>query len=468
MYTSTRTGPAQPCMYFSRALLAGMAWDGGLYMPAAYPTQIEAPAWRFMAYSELAFRVLRRFARGTSRTLLRAVCRTAYRRGFGCADANGCARDAVGASWISGHLYLGGLSWGPSLSFKDLAMQALGVAFACVVWRHYYIVSATSGDTGGAACRAIAGSRKVGLLVLSPAGGVSAFQAEQMYGTMAGNVVNACLHGGFDCCQDVVKALLCMRRRDVGTANSINLSRLLLQSAYYLALRERLVTWTGERLCYHIPSGNFGNTFACHMAMICCTHCFHATVATNENNVLDCFLKGGVCLPRSETVVKRTHAPSMDISWASNIERLLYDVLGRSGSMAGRAARTRGNSAWVLLAHASHRCLRSCGVSSDASLHVERSMLVELMYRRHGVAVDTHTAAALKSAMLAARGDVQVALETARDIKLKAELHGTYGNSYRHAVPRRARHARHVSPACAHVSRLLGIPAVPGQRRRLV
>ncbi|CUX76695.1 Threonine synthase [Candidatus Tremblaya princeps] len=453
-------------MYFSRALLAGIARDGGLYVPAAYPSPLATPAWRFMAYREMAFRMLRGFVRRDHSRTLRRVCRRVYGRRFCSTDGNGRARDAIGAAWIVGGVYLGGLSWGPSLSFKDLAMQALGAAFEEAVLHYYHIVGATSGDTGGAACRALEGSRKVGLLVLSPAGGVSAFQAEQMYGTIAGTVVHACLRGGFDCCQDVVKALLGMRRRDVGTANSINLARLLLQSVYYLALREQLTAWPGERVCYHIPSGNFGNTFSYHIARLMGTPHVHATAATNENNVLDCFIKAGVCIPRSPAGVKRTHAPSMDISWASNIERLLYEVLGRCGSMTRLAMRARcSDAAWALLRHASYRRLRLCAVSSDASLHVERSMLVELLYRRHGVAVDTHTAAALKSAMLAPRGDVQVALETARDVKLKAELHGTHGHGFRHAVPRRARHARLVHPASAHIRGLLRIPAVQRMRR---
>ena len=337
LYLSTRGDPSRK--HFCEILLEGLAPDGGLYLPEHYPQVDEATLskWRAIyqdqGYAALAFEVLSLYIDDIPAADLKTICEKTYTEAvFG-------TKDIVPLKELEDHFYLEALSNGPTLAFKDMAMQLLGNLFEYELARRgeqLNILGATSGDTGSAAEYAMRGKKGVRVFMTSPHGRMSPFQQAQMFSLMDDNIHNIAIDGVFDDCQDIVKAvsndLDFKRKYRIGTVNSINWARLLAQVVYYFAGYFQATRTNSEKVSFTVPSGNFGNICAGHVARMMGLPVQKLVAATNENDVLDEFFRTGIYRVRSSADTHETSSPSMDISKASNFERFVFDLLGRDGA----------------------------------------------------------------------------------------------------------------------------------------
>ncbi len=485
-YISTRatgTPPSEP-KRFCEILLEGLAPDGGLYLPETYP-RVDAATltrWRGLAYADLAFEILSLYVDDIPADDLRALCRKTYTEEvFGTAAI-------VPLTRLEDGLYLQALSNGPTLAFKDMAMQLLGNLFEYELARRseeLNIFGATSGDTGSAAEYAMRGKKGVRVFMTSPDGRMSPFQQAQMFSLLDDNIYNIAITGVFDDCQDLVKAvsgdLEFKRKYKIGTVNSINWARLMAQVVYYFAgylqATQNAPTlpaargsrppegadspwggpaagdvtptlpaargllppegadspWGGPaanrdlpKVSFTVPSGNFGNVCAGHVARMMGLPIAQLVVATNENDVLDEFFRTGVYRVRGTADTHETSSPSMDISKASNFERFVFDLLGRDGArtadLFGSQVPRQGRfdlGADPAFAQAASRY----GFASGKSTHTDRLATIRDTWQKYGVVVDTHTADGLKVAHEhRVPGVPMLVLETALPIKFAATI----------------------------------------------
>ncbi|NDE26014.1 MAG: threonine synthase, partial [Betaproteobacteria bacterium] len=331
---------------FCEILLEGLAPDGGLYLPETYP-QISSEnlthlrqVWQNKGYAALAFEVLSLYIDDIPPNDLEALCQKTYTEAaFGTSEIvplKPLKTKAAPGAQVS----LEALSNGPTLAFKDMAMQLLGNLFEYELARHnaeLNILGATSGDTGSAAEYAMRGKKGVRVFMTSPQGRMSPFQQAQMFSLLDENIHNIAIEGVFDDCQDIVKAvsndLDFKRKYKIGTVNSINWARLLAQVVYYFAGYFQATQDNSQKVSFSVPSGNFGNVCAGHVARMMGLPIDQLVVATNENDVLDEFFRTGVYRVRGTADTHETSSPSMDISKASNFERFVFDLLHRD---AGR------------------------------------------------------------------------------------------------------------------------------------
>ncbi len=431
LYLSTRGDPQR--RRFCEILLEGLAPDGGLYLPEHYP-QVDAQrlqawrqVWQTRGYADLAFEVLSLYIDDIPAADLLALCRKTY-----TADVFGSPQIAP-LRRLEGDLHIEALSNGPTLAFKDMAMQLLGHLFEYELDRRgeeLNILGATSGDTGSAAEYAMRGKRGVRVFMTSPNGRMSPFQQAQMFSLLDPNIHNIAIEGVFDDCQDIVKAvsgdLAFKRRYRIGTVNSINWARLLAQVVYYFAGYFQATQGNEQRVSFCVPSGNFGNVCAGHVARQMGLPIAQLVVATNENDVLDEFFRTGVYRVRGSADTFETSSPSMDISKASNFERFVFDLLGRD---AARTAQLFGPrlaqqgvfdlSADPLFSQAHSRY----GFVSGRSTHANRLDTIRDCALRLGQTIDPHTADAVKVARgYLHQGLPMIALETALPIKFAATL----------------------------------------------
>lgn len=336
-YISTRgQSPAQD---FSEILLGGLAPDGGLYMVERYPqfTADDLTVMRGMHYRDLAFAVLRRLLDDIPGADLKAIIDRTYRPEIYCHARPGQnAEDITPVTRLENNLYLQSLSNGPTLAFKDMAMQLLGNLFEYVLARKHTsinILGATSGDTGSAAEYAMRGKRGVRVFMLSPHHKMSRFQTAQMFSLQEPNIFNIAVKGVFDDAQDMVKAVFndhtFKRQHRIGAVNSINWARIAAQIVYYFKGYFAVTDNNAQRVSFTVPSGNFGNVCAGHIARMMGLPIDKLVVATNENDVLDEFFRTGIYRPRGAANTQHTSSPSMDISKASNFERFIFDLVGR-------------------------------------------------------------------------------------------------------------------------------------------
>ncbi len=430
-YISTR-GDKSP-KRFCDILLEGLAPDGGLYLPEHYPKVDDATLarWRTVyhqqGYAELAFEVLSLYIDDIPATDLRALCAKTY-----TAEVFGTG-EIVPLRHLENNIWLEALSNGPTLAFKDMAMQLLGNLFEYELARRgesLNILGATSGDTGSAAEYAMRGKKGVRVFMTSPAGRMSPFQQAQMFSLMDDNIYNIAVDGVFDDCQDMVKAvsndLDFKRKYKIGTVNSINWARLLAQVVYYFAGYFQATQHNTEKVSFTVPSGNFGNICAGHVARMMGLPVARLIVATNENDVLDEFFKTGVYRVRGSADTHETSSPSMDISKASNFERFVFDLLGRDAPLTksyfGDALARVGHfdlSTHPMFSQASTKY----GFSSGKSTHADRLATIKDSWERHGMMIDTHTADAVKVAREHLRDGVpMIVLETALPIKFAATI----------------------------------------------
>ncbi|ARU04823.1 threonine synthase [Comamonas serinivorans] len=437
LYLSTR-GHAER-KHFCDILLEGLAPDGGLYLPEHYPRFDDARLTQLRelhareGYAALAHALLSEYIDDIPSDDLLAICRKTYTREVFGTDA------IVPLKALEPGLYLEALSNGPTLAFKDMAMQLLGNLFEYELGRRQAelnILGATSGDTGSAAEYAMRGKRGIRVFMLSPHGRMSPFQQAQMFSLQDPNIHNIAVEGVFDDCQDIVKAVsndhAFKARYKIGTVNSINWARLLAQVVYYFAGYFQATRENTERVSFTVPSGNFGNVCAGHVARQMGLPIEQLVVATNENDVLDEFFRTGVYQVRDSANTWETSSPSMDISKASNFERFVFDLLGRNGDelrglfgeQLGRTGRF-DLSGDARFADAAARY----GFVSGKSTHANRLDTIRAVHGQFGVTIDTHTADGVKVAREQAKPGVpMIVLETALPIKFAATITEALGH----------------------------------------
>ena len=430
-YLSTRGHPERKS--FCEILLEGLAPDGGLYLPEHYP-QVDAATltrWRSVyqaqGYAALAFEVLSLYIDDIPAADLQALCAKTYTQEvFGTAEI-------VPVRLLEAGLYVEALSNGPTLAFKDMAMQLLGNLFEYELARRgeeLNIFGATSGDTGSAAEYAMRGKQGVRVFMTSPHGRMSPFQQAQMFSLLDENIHNIAIEGVFDDCQDLVKAvsndLAFKTHYKIGTVNSINWARLLAQVVYYFAGYFQVTTDNARQVSFTVPSGNFGNVCAGHVARMMGLPIAHLVVATNENDVLDEFFRTGVYRVRGSVDTHETSSPSMDISKASNFERFVFDLLGRDAArvkdLFGTQVSSQGRfdlSQEPLFAQAASRF----GFVSGKSTHTNRLDTIRSVFAQHQQMIDTHTADGVKVAREHLQDGVpMIVLETALPIKFSSTI----------------------------------------------
>jgi threonine synthase len=443
-YLSTR-GDATP-RKFCDILLEGLAPDGGLYLPERYPSvdSTTLAHWRQLyaqhGYAALAFEILSLYIDDIPAADLKALCEKTYSAEvFGTHEIVPLKKlgDASAGS-AQADFYLEALSNGPTLAFKDMAMQLLGNLFEYELARRgeqLNILGATSGDTGSAAEYAMRGKRGIRVFMLSPHGRMSQFQQAQMFSLQDANIHNIAIEGVFDDCQDIVKAvsndLAFKRQYRIGTVNSINWARLLAQVVYYFAGYFQATRSNDDTVRFTVPSGNFGNVCAGHVARMMGLPIDRLVVATNENDVLDEFFRTGVYRVRGSADTHETSSPSMDISKASNFERFVFDLLGRDGARCKALFHDAlaGQGRFDLGADPAFASARDrYGFESGKSTHADRLATIRDVYQRHGVMIDTHTADGVKVAREHLRPGVpMIVLETALPIKFGATIREALG-----------------------------------------
>ena len=435
-YISTR-GAAQNSPTFTQILLGGLAPDGGLYLPQAYPqvSRAELDQWRNLAnvsYAELAFAVLSKFIDDIPAADLKALVDKTYTAEvYGNVRAGGSAADITPVRWLEPGLGLLELSNGPTLAFKDMAMQLLGNLFEYVLGQRgeeITILGATSGDTGSAAEYAMRGKRGVRVFMLSPHGRMSAFQRAQMYSLHDDNIFNVSVRGMFDDAQDIVKAVsndhAFKASYRIGAVNSINWARVAAQVVYYFKGYFSATRSNDESIDFVVPSGNFGNICAGHVARMMGLPIARLVLATNENDVLDEFFRTGVYRPRATAETRTTSSPSMDISKASNFERFVFDLVGRDAAQIRALwARVDAGGSFDLSATPYFAELPKFGFVSGKSSHADRLATIRATHARYGVMVDTHTADGIKVG-LEYRTDERpmLVLETAQPAKFEETI----------------------------------------------
>ncbi|OAV62094.1 threonine synthase [Enteractinococcus helveticum] len=397
-YVSTRGGMAPS--NFSDVLLEGLAPDGGLVVPVEIPTVDAATieSWRELTYPQLATEVIGLYWTDIPREDLAELCQAAYGDQFN-------ADDVVPLTPIDQMAALVDLSQGPTLAFKDMAMQFLGEALPYVLKQRdqtLNILGATSGDTGSAAEYAFRSKPNIGVFMLSPKGRMSQFQRAQMYTLTDDNIHNIVIDGVFDDAQNLVKELNgdldFKAKHSLGTVNSINLGRLIAQSVYYFWAWLRVTTGIpadqreGFSVSFAVPSGNFGNVFSGQLARQMGLPIDTLVLATNENNVLDEFFRSGKYEPRSAANTLATSSPSMDISKASNLERFIYLVLGQDAQALAQAWEQLDSNGTLDLSEHQPRFQQEFGMVSGTSTHEDRVATIRATYEKSKVVIDPHTA----------------------------------------------------------------------------
>ena len=423
---------------FCDILLEGLAPDGGLYLPEHYPqiddarlTQLRE-VYAQQGYAALAFEILSLYIDDIPAADLKQLCAKTYTR-----EVYGTAA-IVPVRQLEDGLLIEALSNGPTLAFKDMAMQLLGNLFEYELARRgeeLNILGATSGDTGSAAEYAMRGKKGVRVFMTSPDGRMSPFQQAQMFSLQDANIHNIAIEGVFDDCQDIVKAVsndhAFKAKYKIGTVNSINWARLLAQVVYYFAGYIQATQSNSQKVSFTVPSGNFGNICAGHVARQMGLPIAQLVVATNENDVLDEFFRTGVYQVRGAANTYETSSPSMDISKASNFERFVFDLVGRDGarlkSLFADGVAHKGQfdlSADPAFKDAGTRY----GFVSGKSTHADRLATIKDTYERFGDMIDTHTADGVKVAREHLQPGVpMIVLETALPIKFAATIEEALG-----------------------------------------
>ena len=435
-YISTRGD--SPKLNFTEVLLGGLAPDGGLYLPEHYPkfTNDELNDMREMSYQDLAFYIFEKFIDDIPENDLREIVNKTYSaETFSYTREEQKAEDITPTLPLKNNLFLLSLSNGPTLAFKDIAMQFLGHIFEYVLGKQgktLNILGATSGDTGPAAEYAMKGKKGIKVFMLSPHGTMSPFQSAQMYSLQDTNIFNIAIKGVFDDCQDIVKAvskdLEFKSLNKIGAVNSINWGRILAQIVYYFKGYFDVTNKNSEKVDFTVPTGNFGNICAGHIARMMGLPINHLVVATNENDVLDEFFNTGNYAPRSSQDTFQTSSPSMDISKASNFERFIFDLLGRDSSALNDHWKKIDEGKSFKLKEENFQKIKDYGFVSSSSKHINRVNFIRSIYNDFGVIIDTHTADGIKAAMDHSTSiNPMVVLETALPVKFEKSVFEAIG-----------------------------------------
>jgi threonine synthase len=422
-YVSTRGGAAP--RGFSAILLEGLAPDGGLYLPERFPA-VDLKALRPLSYAELAARLLALYMDDVPK--LEALVRRTYSaRVFG-------AEEITPLKTLERGLYLLQLCNGPTLAFKDIALQLLGNLFESVLASRnetLNILGATSGDTGSAAEYAMRGRQGIRVFMLSPHGRMSEFQRAQMFSLQDANIHNLAVKGVFDDCQDLVKSVNAdaafKARNHIGAVNSINWARVAAQTVYYFKGYFAATRADGEPVDLAVPSGNFGNIYAGYVARSMGLPIRKLILATNENAVLDEFFRTGRYRIRRKVI--ETTSPSMDISKASNFERYVYDLVGRDGARVRDLWRRLDQEGeFDLSASPYFARVRDTGFVSGRSTHEDRLSTIRMVHKRFGAIIDPHTADGVKVGLEHRDPLVPlICLETAAPVKFAPTIRAALG-----------------------------------------
>ncbi|MDB5260161.1 MAG: thrC [Candidatus Nomurabacteria bacterium] len=419
---------------FCDILLEGLAPDGGLYLPEKYP-QVDAVTlkrWSTLRYDELAYEILSLFIDDIPPEDLKDIVKNTYTKEvFG-------TEEITPVKSLTQNLYIEELSNGPTLAFKDMALQLLGNLFEYELKRKgkiLNILGATSGDTGSAAEYAMRGKSGISVFMLSPKDRMSPFQQAQMYSLQDENIHNIVIEGVFDDCQDMVKAvsndLDFKQKYNIGTVNSINWARIVAQVVYYFYGYFQVTKGTLSPVNFAVPSGNFGNICAGHVARMMGLPIKHLILATNENDVLDEFFKTGTYRVRKGGETYETSSPSMDISKASNFERFVFDLLGRDGErtkdLFGAGLSKNGG---FTLSPEDFNKIKEYGFISGKSTHTDRLNTIKNIWEKYNRLIDTHTADAMKVALEYNYREVPtIVLETAQPAKFAETIEEAVGIS---------------------------------------
>lgn len=424
-YISTRGG--MPPKTFSEILLSGLSPDGGLAIPEKYPT-IEADqlkVWRDLSYQSLAFEILSHFIDDIPSNDLRDIVNRTYTsESFGNPEI-------TPLKTLAPDLHILGLSNGPTLAFKDIAMQLLGNLFEYTLGKTgavLNILGATSGDTGSSAEYAMRGKHGIRVFMLSPLGKMSRFQTAQMFSLQDENIFNIAIRGVFDDCQDIVKAVSndhdFKQKHHIGTVNSINWARIVAQIVYYFKGYFAATSSNNEQVSFAVPSGNFGNICAGHVARTMGLPIKHLILATNENDVLDEFFAREFTDRERPLRSSTPAAPPMDISKASNFERFIYDLTGKDAAKVRELwqAVDQGE-AFDLSTTPLWEKIKDFGFISGSSSHAARITTIREIYQKYNILVDTHTADGLKVGLeYRESGTPLICLETALPAKFAESI----------------------------------------------
>ena len=438
MYVSTR-GLAPPAP-FRAVLLEGLAPDGGLMIPDGYPQVDRAmlQRWRWLAYPQLACEVMRLYADDYPQGELARMTQNVYAAPQFSDEAVTPLTD------LEPGLKLLHLAGGPTLAFKDLAMQLLGALFEFELATGpgtLNVVGATSGDTGSSAEHAMRGRPAIRVFMLSPYRRMSAFQQAQMYCLRDANIFNIAVDGTFDDCQDVVKEIASdvdfKRTHKMAAVNSINWARVAAQAVYYFRAYFAATKQDGDPVSFCVPSGNFGNVLAGWIARKMGLPIERLVVATNENDVLDEFFQTGRYRVRSREETVATSSPSMDISKASNLERFVFDIVGRDWALVRDLwAGLQAHGEFELTRTPHWRGAAGWGFGSGCSTHADRLATIRSVYQASGRIVDPHTADGIKVAREWAQPGVpMICLETAQAVKFSDTIVEAIGQAPRLTEP---------------------------------
>ena len=429
---STRD-PQRKEISYSDALLQGLAPDGGLYIPTEYleisPTELAD--FRGKPYTDLAFKVKSKLVDTPSAELHSQVNRAYAQDKFGFIGSN-----IVPVRKIGEGFFVEELSHGPTASFKDMALRQLAQEIEHALERRgesLNMLGGTSGDTGSSAEDAFKESMRVKLCMLSPQLGMSAFQKDQMGVLSGGNILNASLVGGtFDDCQYLVKQLKGEPEfAKLGAVNSINWGRISSQVPYYVSgyvqVAERI--GNGAKVDFVVPSGNFGNVFAGYVARRMGVPIRRLIIATNENDVLERLVRTGVYEKKGKA--DRTSSPSMDITDASNYERLLFEMVGRNPDVAARYMLAFKRTGKVDLADfgLSPTVFAEFGFFAGSSSHAKRIEEIRRVSRESGIVIDPHTADGVSVARkYVNQGAPVIVMSTAMPVKFEDTIKEALGH----------------------------------------
>jgi len=429
-YISTR-GQA-PVRDFAGVLLAGLAEDGGLYVPETWPHFGPADwrAMRALSYPDLVARVMQPFvADSIPAATLQRLCREAY-AGFGHPAI-------VPMVQLETHLWTQELFHGPTLAFKDMAMQLLGRLFDHVLaerGQRVTIVGATSGDTGSAAIEACAGRERVDIVILHPDGRTSEVQRRQMTTVLAPNVGNIAVAGSFDDCQDLVKAMFAdapfRQEMQLSAVNSINWARVAAQIPYYVAAALAMGAPDRE-VAFAVPTGNFGNVLAAWAARRMGLPVARLAIGSNRNDILSRFIGAN---DMSMRAVEPSLSPSMDIQVSSNFERLLFELLDRDGAATAATMADFRSSGRMAVPDAAWR--RAAALFHGATLDDDATLAeIRRLHSAAGYLADPHTAIGIAAARahMPGHGIPMVAMATAHPAKFPDAMERATGQ--RPALP---------------------------------
>lgn len=390
-YISTR-GDNAPKI-FTDVLLAGMAPDGGLYVPAEWP-QLDFSAMKGLSYTDLAYRVIHPFVNGEIPDAdLKAIIDKTYGKNF--------THPAIAPLVELGpDLWVMELFHGPTLAFKDYALQLLGNLFDYVLAKRgerVTIVGATSGDTGSAAIEACKNCKHIDIFILHPKGRTSEVQRRQMTTVDSPNVHNIALEGNFDDCQNAVKAMFADEKfrneMNLSAVNSINFARIMAQIVYYVAAG--LALGAPERnVSFAVPTGNFGNVYAAYCAMQMGFPIEKLIIGSNRNDILTRFFDTG---KMTAAAVEPSLSPSMDIQVSSNFERFLFELVGRNADdLRGKMNGFKQSGEFGV---SDDQITRARGIFTASRCSDEQtSAVISDCYRGAEYLIDPHTAVGLHAA----------------------------------------------------------------------